>query len=166
MDERRLYVGGILSVAGWEVYHEMEHPDVDHVGPLDQLKGIANDSVSILYVSALGRLDFRAHALKAMAEWFRVLRPGGVLLCTGVEAAAIGAALTDSPSFDDQVMLTRLLGEQRSHWTPELLANCLQVVGFNNPRRAETFNLFNDISTLKLGERWLSLNTMADKKIQ
>lgn len=163
MDERRIYVGGPIRVAGWEVYHDTPHEDVDHVGPFDEMRGIADESVSILYVTVLGRLNFMDQTLPAMQAWWRVLRPGGKLLVAGIDATAVGAALNANPSFDEQLMLARLLGEQRSLWTAQLIANLLEVVGFTRVQRAETFNLFTDVSTLKVGSRALSLNVLADR---
>lgn len=162
--ERRLYVGAALRMAGWEVYLDTPHEDADHVGPYDELRGIADESVSILYIAALGRVDFAAQALPTLQAWWRALRPGGALLVTVPNVTTIGAILGGKPTFDEQVTLTQLLAAQRSLWTAELLGTMLEVVGFTNVRQAETFNLFNDTSALKLGGRSLALNVLADKK--
>lgn len=162
--ERRLYVGGVIRVAGWEVYHDTPHEDVDHVGPFDELRGIDDESVSILYVTSLGKVDFMIQAAPAMQAWWRVLRPGGALLVTGIDAAAAGRVLGGAPTFDEQVTLTKLLAEQCSLWTAETLGNLLEIIGFTNIRRAAALNLFQDVSVLKLGETSLSLNVLADRK--
>lgn len=164
LPERRLYVGGVVRVAGWEVYHDVAHEDADHVGPLDELRGIADASVSILYVTSLGRVDFKTQALPTMQAWWRVLRPGGALLVAGVDAAAAGRILGGAPTFDEQIALTHVLAAQRSLWTAETLGNLLEIVGFTNIRRAQTLNLFQDVSVLKIGEHTLSLNVLADRK--
>ncbi len=162
--ERRLYVGGVVRVAGWEVYHDTPHEDVDHVGPLDELRGIEDASVSILYVTSLGRVDFKTQALPTMQAWWRVLRPGGALLVAGVDAAAAGMALGGPATFDEQIALTLLLAEQRSLWTAETLGNLLEIVGFTHVRRATSLNLFQDVSVLKIAEHVLSLNVLAERK--
>lgn len=55
------------------------YPGVDHIGRVDDLDHIASDTVSHIYASHVlehfGRNEYRA----VLAEWFRVLAPGGVL---------------------------------------------------------------------------------------
>lgn len=57
----------------------MAYAHVDHCGPVDNLVFIPDNSVKLIYACHLlehfGRRDY----LNVLAEWFRVLAPGGVL---------------------------------------------------------------------------------------
>ncbi len=157
--ERKLYVGAPVRCPGWEVYHETEHDDVDHVGGFQRLHGLPRDAFSIVYVTVLDRLNLRTQARRAMHDWFAALRPGGTLMLTTVDQAAVGRLLaTSAVSLDLQLILLRAQATA-SHWTAEVLSLYLQSVGFRNVRRAERFGLFNDAS--EVGE--ISLNVMADR---
>jgi len=157
--ERRLYVGAPLRCAGWEVYNDAAHEDVDHVGSLTRMSAIQTGSVSILYVNCIGRLP-PEQSFWAMREWKRIVKPTGVLMLTGIDAQAVANAMLGP--YEDQVQLTLLQARQSSHWTAELLSGALQLAGFSNVRRVESFNLFLDVSGLKLNDRSLALNVIAN----
>ena len=52
---------------------------VDHVGPVEDLHWVADDSVDLIYASHVLEHFPRAATLDVLREWRRVLRPGGTL---------------------------------------------------------------------------------------
>lgn len=163
MIERRLYIGAPVRCAGWEVYSDAEHTDVDYVGRIDRLDGVSDSSYTILYANAIGRLNYTTQAVRAMRSWYRVLSSGGVLIVVGVDAKAIGNALSAGVPFEDQFALSMLMNKQVC-WTTEVLASYLQLAGFSNVRQVDSPKLFNDVCELKMGDKRLGLSIFAERK--
>ena len=67
----------------------LDHPHVDHQGPVDQLGHIASDSVELIYASHVLEHFGRNQIEGVLREWFRVLRPGGVLRLAVPDFAAV-----------------------------------------------------------------------------
>lgn len=70
---------GVKHLEGWFHVDALDLPHVDHVGRVEDLSFIPDDSVALIYachvLEHFGRNTYKA----ALAEWHRVLRPGGVL---------------------------------------------------------------------------------------
>ncbi len=178
--ERRLYIGAPVSCAGWEVYHDQAHVNVDHVGAPHTLDpAIAGaDGFSVIYSVVLDRLDARTQALGALRAWHRALRPGGVLILVCLDFVSLGSALRGdlganrddearrdgATALDDAVRLTQLAHRDvRSAWTAELLSTYLILAGFANARRAVKLDMFHDLSERAHAGASLSLNVLADR---
>lgn len=159
--ERKLYIGSPLACAGWEVYHDTAHPDVDYVGAFDAMS-LPDVAFATVYSTVFNRLDARTRVLRALREYRRIIRPGGFLILVVTDAAALGMALAGARVVEDQVTLTKL-SQPRSAWTAELLAAYLTLAGFTNARRVAKLGLFHDASELAHHEVSLSLNVLADR---
>lgn len=55
------------------------YPHVDHVGNVGRLPFIANDMVSLIYCSHTLPYFSRYEIPHVLVEWYRVLKPGGIL---------------------------------------------------------------------------------------
>jgi len=77
---RRLHLGcGVKHIPGFFHVDALDYPHVDHVGPVDRLPFVADESVELIYACHLLEHFGRKEYLGVLAEWRRVLRPGGVL---------------------------------------------------------------------------------------
>lgn len=76
----KIHLGcGVKYLQGWYHVDALEYPHVDHVGRVEDLSFIPDNSSQLIYachvLEHFGRKTYRA----ALEEWFRVLAPGGVL---------------------------------------------------------------------------------------
>ncbi|MFI7633002.1 class I SAM-dependent methyltransferase [Nonomuraea sp. NPDC049400] len=80
MSALELHLGcGPRHIPGFLHIDAIAYPHVDRVGPVEDLSCFDTGSVDSIYASHVlehfGRHDY----LDVLAEWFRVLRPGGIL---------------------------------------------------------------------------------------
>ena len=85
----RLHIGcGSVVIPGFVHVDMLALPHVDHVTRAERLDFAADDSVDLIYCSHLlehyGRREFH----EPLAEWLRVLKPGGVLRLSVPDFAA------------------------------------------------------------------------------
>jgi predicted SAM-dependent methyltransferase len=87
----KLHLGcGSRYIPGFIHVDALAAPHVDIVGPVEKLP-MADNSASLIYASHVlehfGRFEYRA----VLQEWFRVLRPGGILRLSVPDFAACAA---------------------------------------------------------------------------
>jgi predicted O-linked N-acetylglucosamine transferase (SPINDLY family)/predicted SAM-dependent methyltransferase len=170
----RLHIGGSEVKPGWTLMNRHAKPGVDVVGDGSDLSMFANHSVAEIYAPFVyQRFGFRRELPNALLEAFRVLIPGGVLrLC--VPNLENIAKLFSEAKLETQhcyQLTTLLYGEQldendfnRSAWAFEPLAQMLDLMGFRKIESLAPFDLFNDVSSLKLGNVSVSLNMICEKE--
>lgn len=76
----KIHLGcGVKHLPGWFHVDALAYDHVDHVGRVEDLSFIPDNSVKLIYachvLEHFGRHTYKA----ALAEWCRVLEPGGVL---------------------------------------------------------------------------------------
>ncbi|MCF7976820.1 MAG: methyltransferase domain-containing protein [Chromatiaceae bacterium] len=118
-------------------------PHVDLVGRVDVLPSVPDSSVELIYASHVlehfGRYEYRA----VLAEWLRVLQPGGVLRLAVPDFAACAKIYHERGLEDGLSGLVGLVcGGQRNlldyHkmiFDEPLLTEALLVVGFSQVQR-------------------------------
>lgn len=80
----RVYLGcGARHIPGFVHVDARPAPHVDHVGPIERLPWLADDSVSLIYASHVLERFGRYQIFDVVSEWYRVLRPGGILRLAG-----------------------------------------------------------------------------------
>ena len=149
-------------------------PGVDVVGDGSDLSMFANHSVAEIYAPFVyQRFGFRRELPAALLEAFRVLIPGGVLRLCVPNLENIAKLFAEAKLETNQAFLltTLLYGEQnddkdfnRSAWAFQPLAQMLDLYGFRKIASLAPFDLFNDVSNLKLGNVSVSLNMVCEKE--
>jgi len=77
---RRLHLGcGRRHIPGWHHVDIVAFPHVDTVGPVEALRDIRDDSVEVIYACHVLEHFGRYQVFEVVSEWYRVLRPDGVL---------------------------------------------------------------------------------------
>lgn len=130
------YIPGFVHVDALPMKH------VDIVGPVERLP-MDDASVSLIYASHVlehfGRFEYRA----VLQEWFRVLKPGGVLRLSVPDFAACAAIYYESGLVDGLSGLVGLIvgGQRNGHdfhkmvYDEAFLRRELLEIGFLEVRR-------------------------------
>ena len=171
---RKLHIGGWTRVEGWEVLDALPGPHVDHVGKADDLTRFPDATFAGVYAShVLEHLDYMGELQKALAEWKRVLQPGGRIY-VGVPDMDVLARLyleKEFLSFEQRFHVMRIMfGGHTNQFdyhvvglNEEFLRRYLTEAGYVNIKRVEKFGLFDDASALEFGGMPISLNLIAEK---
>jgi len=168
----KLHIGGQIRRDGWTVVDIQAGPATDIVADCADLGAIADGAASEIYAShVLEHLGY-ADVPRALAEWCRVLAPGGQLRVSVPDLARLGPVLAHpklTPEVREWVIATIYGGQMDAHdfhrmgFTFETLSAYLRNAGFDRIARVNEFDLFDDSSKLKLGPTLISLNVSARK---
>lgn len=92
----KLHLGcGPKNIPGFYHVDALDYAHVDHRGPVDDLAFIPDGSVKLIYACHLLEHFGRREYLAVLAEWFRVLAPGGVLRLAVPDFAACARLYTE-----------------------------------------------------------------------
>lgn len=173
MEELKLHIGGKHAKEGWKILNIMPGMHVDIVGNCVDMPFIESASVSEIYAShVLEHLGFREELPQALAEFNRVLRPGGLLRISVPDfEAIIHLYVKKAKTFSDRwMLLTMLYGGQKNAYdfhkfgaTWELMQRWLSSAGFTDIRRIKVHGLFPDASELRRHGEYISLNVTCRK---
>jgi predicted SAM-dependent methyltransferase len=169
--ERRLHIGGQVRKEGWEVLNAVAGHAVDHLGNARDLSRFPDATFIEVYAShCLEHLDFTGELQTALQEWRRVLVPGGRLLISVPDLAALAKLiLLQGLSATDRFTIMKMIygahvdayDYHKTGFDLELLNAFLQEAGFVGIVRVENFDLFDDFSSHKCGGIPISLNVIA-----
>ncbi len=172
--ERRLHIGGQVRKEGWEVFNALPGPAVDHLGDAQDLRRFADGSFIEVYAShCLEHFDFREEVARALAEWHRVLAPGGRTYLSVPDLGALARLiLHPALTVDDRFTVVKMLfGAHRDAYDYhkagfdfEILEHYLGEAGFIDIQRVDQFGLFDDYSSLVSGGIPISLNVLARRR--
>lgn len=130
------HIPGFVHVDAQPAFH------VDIVGPVEQLP-MGDDSVSLIYAShVLEHFGRRAYK-EVLKEWFRVLKPGGILRLSVPDFAACAAIYYENGLADGLTGLVGLIigGQRNEHdfhkmiFDEDFLRRNLLETGFCEVRR-------------------------------
>jgi predicted SAM-dependent methyltransferase len=139
-DHGKLHLGcGRVRIPGF--FHIDLRPDrhIDWRGPVEALDFIPDNQVELIYASHVlehfGRFEYR----EVLSEWFRVLRPGGVLRLAVPDFAACARVYLDEGMMAGGNGLIGLVcGGQQDEWDlhkmifdEPLLTRALRETGFS-----------------------------------
>jgi predicted SAM-dependent methyltransferase len=173
LNSRRLHIGGTVRTEGREVLNVLPGPHVDHVCDAGDLSRFPDGCFACLYAShVLEHFDFTASLPAALAEWRRVLCPGGRIYVSvpDLEVLARLFLLKGRLSLDERFFVMKMMfgGHVDDHdyhlvgLDESLLGRYLQRAGFVNMRRVEDFGLFDDTSRMVYAGKAISLNMTAE----
>jgi predicted SAM-dependent methyltransferase len=174
MAARKLHIGGTCACEGWEILNIQPGAWVDHVGQADDLSRFADQTFTALYAShVLEHLDYQSSLPRALAEWHRVLTPGGTLHVSVPDLDILCQLFLDRDRLTSEerfhVMRMMFGGHIDAHdfhqtgLNEEILGTYLREAGFGGIQRVEGFGLFDDTSTFLFKDRLISLNLLAQK---
>ena len=171
----KLHIGGTESHPEWKIFNIEESPEVDFVGDASDLSQFEDESIDTIYASHI--LEHFHHSLNGeliftLAEWHRVLKQGGQLMISVPDVKTLSWLYT-RPNLDVQTrfhIMAMMYGGQTNKYDVhkvgfdfDILCLYLKEVGFSECQRVESFNLFNDCSTIQLMGTLISLNAIATK---
>lgn len=169
----KLHVGGTEPKDGWTIFNIADGPHVDVIGSCTDLSVFADGSVDEIYAShVVEHLGHRDELKPALAEFHRVLKPGG-RLAISVPDIIVLSRLMARDDLDVQqrydLMLMMFGGQldafdfHKTGFFEELLVLFLLNAGFRDPHRVGDFGLFDDYSSFRFLDTPISLNMVAVK---
>lgn len=171
--ERKLHIGGLIRVEGWEVLNTVTGDHVDHLGNAMDLSKFPDNTFSALYAShILEHLDYKDELKATLREWRRVLRTGGKLYVSVPDMDTLCRLFIDNEldALERFLVMRMMFGGHLDEYdyhvvglNQEFLDKYLLTTGFANPRRVENFGLFDDASGMELHGVPISLNIIAEK---
>jgi predicted SAM-dependent methyltransferase len=171
----RLHVGGEVRKDGWLNFNIQPGPTVDLVGTCTRMPEIADGSVAEIYAShVLEHLSYVDELHQALAEFHRVLAPGGTLMASVPDFNLLCRLfLADGLTTQQRFEVMRLIfgGQMDPHdlhkagLTHEFLDSYLRHAGFVAVERVAAFDLFADASQIKVAGHLISLNVVARKAL-
>jgi predicted SAM-dependent methyltransferase len=170
--ERRLHIGGKTAKSGWEILDIRPDVHVDHVGNAVNLSQFADATFQEIYAShVLEHFCYQTELLPVLAEWRRVLVPGGVLRLSVPDLDILAHLLLQRHTLDinQRFFVMRMLfgGHMHEHdhhrvgLNFEFMYSYLQQAGFVDMQRVGSHGLFNDSSESVVGSVTISLNMTA-----
>ncbi len=140
----KLHLGcGRKIIEGFYHVDALDYPHVDHVGPVEHLPFLSSNSAQLIYACHVLE-HFGRHEYKdVLAEWCRVLAPGGVLRLAVPDFNAIaGLYLEPGNGIDLPVVLGLIVGGQRDEYDyhkmafdEKCLTEALLETGFSQVHR-------------------------------
>jgi predicted SAM-dependent methyltransferase len=172
--ERRLHIGGKEAKAGWEILDARPAPHVDHVGNALDLSRFADATFGEIYAShVLEHFSYLNELPAVLAEWQRVLTPGGVLRLSVPDLDILAHLLLQRRTLDihQRFHVMRMLfgghlhehDHHRAGLNLEFMTAYLEKAGFVNAQRITRHGLFNDNSESLIVDTPISLNMNAYK---
>ncbi|MDJ0733968.1 MAG: methyltransferase domain-containing protein [Nostocaceae cyanobacterium] len=173
--EINLHIGGQETHPDWKILDIEPRPEVDFIGNAADLSQFEDNSIGAIYASHV--LEHFYHAIdneliNTLKEWYRVLKPGGKLFISVPDLKKLcWLYLHPEMTVVDRLHLMRIIfGGQTNIYDVhkvgfdfEILAVCLEEVGFQQYQQVHEFNLFKDCSSIRMLDTLISLNVIAEK---
>ena len=171
----KLHIGGKEAHPDWKILDAESRPEVDFVGNASCLSQFEDNSLDVIYSShVLEHFYYQLNneLLNTLAEWYRVLKPGGKLMVS-VPDLQVLCWLYLNPNLHPlerhQLMRMMFGGQTNEYDVHKVGFDCdtltlyLEEVGFQDCTPVTEFGLFQDCSTIKVIDTRISLNMIATK---
>jgi predicted SAM-dependent methyltransferase len=171
---RKLHIGGVIRAEGWEIFDINPGPAVDHIGDARDLSRFPDAAFEAIYAShVVEHFDFVRELPETLAEWHRVIVPGGSLYVSVPDLEALARLFLDKEKLSIHerfhVMCMIFGGHLDKHdyhvvgFDQDILAKYLLDTGFVRLRRVNRFGFFADSSEMQYKGVPISVNLIADK---
>ena len=169
---RRLHIGGKERRDQWEIIDALPGEHVDHVGNAADLSRFSDGTFEAVYASHVAEhFGYHSELPCVLREWFRVLRPEGCLYVSvpDLDVLAELFLLRESISASDRFQVMRMIfGGQTNDYdyhrvglNEEFLRQFLSEAGFVDIQRTESFDFFQDTSSMRFHGIPISCNVRA-----
>ena len=169
----KLHIGGKHAKDGWKILNIQDGPHVDYLGSCTDLSALGNASVDTIYASHVyEHLGYKEELPRALKEAHRILVPGGKLLISVPNFGLlcqlfIAEGLTVAQRHEIMRMIfggqTDPFDYHKVGLIEDFLKNDLGKTGFSRFDRVETFDIFDDSSSMRIGGHLISLNVIVTK---
>jgi len=171
---RKLHIGGNVAALGWEVLNALPGPHVDYLCNANDLTRFEDGTFAEIYAShVLEHFDYKDELLSTLKEWHRVLKPGGRLFISVPNLDVLAKLLLDKDrlTVDERFFVMRMIfgGHIDAHdyhsvgLNADFLLGYLQAAGFGTIFSVDTFDIFQDTSSMLFKDELISLNIVAEK---
>jgi predicted SAM-dependent methyltransferase len=170
---RKLHIGGLQRLDGWEILNANSLSAVDHVCDANDLSRFLDGTLEEVYAShVVEHFDYEGALSLALREWWRVLSPGGKIYISVPDLDVLaGLFLRKDFSIEDRfLVMSMIFGGHVDKYDYHLvgfneafLSGFLRSAGFIDVQRVSSFGLFDDTSVFSFKDVAISLNVTARK---
>jgi len=171
----KLHIGGKEAHPDWKILDIEARPEVDFVGNAASLEQFEDGSVEAIYASHVLEhfyYGLNNELINTLAEWRRVLKPGGKLYISVPDLKTL-CWLYLNPNLmpiERHHVMRMMFGGQTNEYDvhkvgldADVLGLYLAEAGFQEYETVSEFGWFNDCSSLRLLDTLISLNAIATK---
>jgi len=169
----RLNIGGSERREGWKILNAVPGAEVDYVGDFTHLAEFADASVDEVYAShVLEHIGYARELPDALGQIYRILKPDGTLRVSVPDMDLLFRLYLDPDSDQSRrwEIMRMVFGGQidafdyhKLGFSWDSLSWHLRQFGFRDIHRVDEFGIFDDTSSLRIGDQLISLSVQARK---
>ena len=169
----RLNIGGTERREGWKILNAVPGAEVDYVGDFTHLAEFADASVDEVYAShVLEHIGYAGELPDALGHIYRILKPDGILRVSVPDMDLLFRLYLDPDSDQSRrwEIMRMVFGGQidafdyhKAGFGWDSLSWHLRQFGFRDIQRVDEFGIFDDTSSLRIGDQLISLSVQARK---
>lgn len=174
--KRKLHIGGKQRADGWEILNAVPAEYVDHACNAKKLPQFSDGTFSEIYAShVVEHLDYKGELTSTLKEWWRVTEPGGKLYISAPDLDVLTQLFVSREQYtiNDRFNIMKMIfgghvNKYDYHFVglnEEFLSLFLGRVGYENIRKVDSFDLFDDSSNMKFKDAAISVNLIAEKPV-
>lgn len=173
---RKLHIGGTTHADGWEIFNAVPGPYVDYHGNANDLSRFHDCTFESIYAShVVEHLDYVNELSLTLAEWWRVLVPGGKIFISVPDLDVLAGLVLNKEmlSIDQRFMVMRMIfGGHVDQYdyhlvglNQEFLSEFLSGAGYVSIIRVNSLGQFMDTSEMIFAGVPISLNMIAERPV-
>ena len=168
----KLHIGGESKKEGGSILNIQPKDGVDFIGTITDLSQFTDDSIEEIYASHVLEHVLQRDVHKTLAGIYRILKKGGKLYISVPDLEILCHIFVDpmTPKVAKIHAMRMMFGGQVDEfdihymgWNQEFLLDFLQIAGFSEGKRVDSFGLFEDSSNYRPDGVPISLNVIAIK---